>query len=90
MILSEKMSLQEFARFVLETPVPKGHLDLTSLLFAPFEVGFVYCFFCNQNTILDVPENNQLLFTTNFTCSSNLLLTCMKLRMILMRLNSWI
>jgi hypothetical protein len=38
MILSDKMSLQEFARFVLETPVPKGHLDMTSLLFAPLEV----------------------------------------------------
>jgi hypothetical protein len=38
MILSEKMSIQAFARFVLETPVPKGHLDMTSLLFAPFEV----------------------------------------------------
>jgi len=38
MILSDKMSIQEFARFVLETTVPKGHLDMTSLLFAPLEV----------------------------------------------------
>jgi hypothetical protein len=42
MILSEKMSLQEFAKFVLETPVPKGHLDMTSLLFAPLEVCLKY------------------------------------------------
>jgi len=39
-ILSQKMTLQPFARFVLETTVPKGHLDMTSLLFAPFEVSY--------------------------------------------------
>ncbi len=41
MILSEKMSIKEFAKFVVETPVPKGHLDMTSLLFAPFEVNIL-------------------------------------------------
>ena len=36
------MTINSFARFVLETPVPKGHLDITSLLFAPLEVSFSY------------------------------------------------
>ena len=38
-VLANKMTFQLFAKFVLETPVPKGHLDMTSLLLAPLEVN---------------------------------------------------
>ncbi|XP_021948773.2 uncharacterized protein LOC110846360 isoform X4 [Folsomia candida] len=48
MILSDKMSLQEFARFVLEISVPKGHLDMTSLLFAPLEHLRNICEICEE------------------------------------------
>ncbi|CAG7725801.1 unnamed protein product, partial [Allacma fusca] len=48
LILGEKMTLQSFARFVLETPVPKGHLDITSLLFAPLEHLRNLCEICDE------------------------------------------
>jgi hypothetical protein len=55
-VLANKMTFQLFAKFVLETPVPKGHLDMTSLLLAPLEVTLT-----KSTTVF--PESNNRIFS---------------------------